>query len=594
MKNWILKKTKVDYKKMAKVINVSENVACALANRNINTIRLAKQFIYADMKYLLDEKLIKDMEKAVNIVVDSIKNDEKIVIYGDYDVDGTTSTAILYKSIKAVGGDVSFYIPHRQEEGYGLNLNAVSYLHSENVNLIFTTDNGISSVEEVSLAKELGMKVVILDHHEPRFEEDENGDVFDVLPEADAIVDPKQRECTYEFKTLCAGGLAYKFAKCLFETMEESFDIENECIALAGIATICDIVDLVFENRIIAKNALDILGQTGNIGLDTLVSLASNDENDFNETFVGFRIGPMINATGRLEKGKLAVSLLVSEDVDEATEISNKLIELNEERKRLTKESADNILNDILNSELAEDKVIVYNASDMHESIAGIVAGRIKDHFFKPTIVITKVHDNEGMAKGSGRSILNYNLFNELCTVNHLFTKFGGHAMAAGFSLEEKNISALRRMLNQNCTLKGEDFIEKIFVEKIISLSEIDIEFVKELEILKPFGKENPTPLFCSRNVNITKVDIFGKNKNVLKIKIIDDSVGSPISAISFNKVDMFSEMITNKFGFEYWDDITKKNNFDFFIDIVYTLEINVYNDSEYVQLKIADMRFVK
>lgn len=587
MKRWVLKRNKVDLKKMGDALGISEVTACVMANRGIGTYTDAINFINCDLDVLADISCMKDLEKSFNIISEKIKNGKKIAIYGDYDVDGVMSTVILYSGIKECSGNVIYYTPDRQKEGYGLNIDAINKLYESGVDTIFTCDNGIAAFDEIKLAKELGMTVVVLDHHELAFDENRK----DILPCADAIIDPKQKDCGYKFKKMCAGGLAYRFIMYLFEHMNIETKKADEYITFAGIATICDIVDLLSENRIIAKNALNIINSTKNKGLKALIHICDLVDKKINEYHIGFIIGPCINATGRLENAKLSVELFIEEDIEKAYDLAKKLVYLNSERKDLTIKAAEEAIEYIENTSLKNDDVLVVYNEEIHESIAGIVAGRIKERFYKPVIVITNTED-EHIAKGSGRSIESYNIFEELLKCKELFTKFGGHPMAAGLSLKKENIDLLRNMLNENSKLTEEDLTPVVKIEKQLDIDNINMNIAEELNILAPFGKENTAPLFGSKKVLVEKIYLIGKEKNIIKFIFKTGVFGERINGISFDCFDDFIKQTKHLYGDEICDRILSGNRADIYLDIIYSIGINEYNGKKSVQINIKDLRY--
>lgn len=587
MKRWVLKRNKVDLKKMGDALNISDITACVMANRGIGTYNDAINFINCDLDALSDISLMKDVKKSFDIISEKIKSGKKIAIYGDYDVDGVMSTVILYSGIKECGGNVIYYTPDRQKEGYGLNIDAINKLYENGVDTIFTCDNGIAAFDEIKLAKELGMTVVVLDHHEPAFDENRK----DILPCADAIIDPKQKDCEYKFKKMCAGGLAYRFIMYLFEHMNIETKKADEYIKFAGIATICDIVDLLSENRIIAKNALNIINNTKNKGLKALIHICDLVDKKINEYHIGFIIGPCINATGRLENAKLSVELFIEEDIEKAYDLAKKLVYLNSERKDLTIKAAEEAIEYIENTSLKNDNVLVVYNEEIHESVAGIVAGRIKERFYKPVIVITNTED-ENIAKGSGRSIESYNIFEELLKCKELFIKFGGHPMAAGLSLKKENIDLLRNMLNENSTLTEEDLTPVIKIEKQLDIDDINMNIAEELNILAPFGKENAAPLFGSKKVLVEKIYLIGKEKNIIKFMFKTGAFGERINGISFDCFDDFVKQTKHLYGDEICDRILNGNRADIYLDIIYSIGINEYNGKKSVQINVKDLRY--
>ncbi len=587
MKRWVLKRNKVDLKKMGNALGISDITACVMANRGIGTYTDAINFINCDLDGFSDISCMKDLNKSLAIISEKIKSGKKIAVYGDYDVDGVMSTVILYSGIKECGGNVTYYTPDRQKEGYGLNIDAINKLYENGIDTIFTCDNGIAAFDEIKLAKELGMTVVILDHHEPAFDENRK----DILPCADAIIDPKQKDCEYGFKKMCAGGLAYRFIMYLFEHMNIETKKADEYITFAGIATICDIVDLLSENRIIVKNSLNIINNTKNKGLKALIHICDLSDKKINEYHIGFIIGPCINATGRLENAKLSVELFIEEDIEKAYDLAKKLFYLNGERKDLTIKAAQETIENIENTSLKNDDVLVVYNEEIHESIAGIVAGRIKERFYKPVIVITNTED-EHIAKGSGRSIESYNIFEELLKCKELFTKFGGHPMAAGLSLKKENIDLLRNMLNENSKLTKEDLTPVIKIEKQLDIDDINMNIAEELNILAPFGKENPSPLFGSKKVLVEKIYLIGKEKNIIKFMFKTGTFGERINGISFDCFDDFVKQTKHLYGDEICDRILNGNRADIYLDIIYSISINEYNGKKSVQINVKDLRY--
>lgn len=591
MAKWTLRRCSADIEKMSKDLNISKIFACVLANRKIYNRKDANLYLNPELKYMYDAFEMKDLKKAIDIIIDSVAGKEKIYIYGDYDVDGVMSTVILYKILKKYGADVYYYIPDRRKEGFGLNKNAVLNLKNNCCDLLITCDNGIAALNEVKYAKELNMKVIIIDHHEPGFLENEQNIKFDVIPIADAVIDNKQKECKYPFKYLCAGAMSYKFAQAFAEYTEMDIDNIDEFFIFGAIATICDIVDLFDENRIIAKNGLKLINsnKVTNKGLKELIKQKELNDKVITEYSIGFIIGPCINASGRLENAMNAVELFICDDDEKVCELARRLSELNEKRKMLTEKSIKNIIQNVENSPVINDKILVIYDKDVDESIMGIVAGRVKDLYCKPTIVIS---DGEQFAKGSARSIEKYNMFENLSKCNDLFEKFGGHAMAAGLSLDYENIDKLRKRINENCNLNIDDMTEIIRIDKAVNFSEINIEFAKEIELMKPFGKENQEPIFATKSVNVRSINLVGRNKEIIQF-YFSDNTNNIIKGISFNGYKKFKDIVYSKFENEKADKIFlgKEKNINLLMDIVYSVAINDYNNIETVQLKVIDFR---
>lgn len=589
MKRWLMKRTKVNTAAMAKDLGIRQATATVLANRELYSKKEAWDFLYGGEGAFGDPAQMKDLHKGIYLIADAIQKGKKIAIYGDYDVDGVMSTSILYQTITRCGGKAVFYLPHRQKEGYGLNLQAVESLSAEGVEVLFTCDNGIAALQEIALAKEKGMTVVVLDHHEPGFT-GIGEERRDILPKADAIIDPKQRDCGYPFKQMCAGGLAYKFARLLLqEFCIQDEKLEKQLVSFGAIATVCDIVDLLGENRAIVRKGLPEIQKTENIGLRVLIEEAGLSDKVISDYHIGFILGPCINATGRLESGRQAVELFCTEEEKKARELAKHLVQLNEERKQLTEEAAERADIALQESGALGDKVFVLYDPQIHESIAGIVAGRIKDKYYHPTILIT---GSEEGAKGSGRSIEGYHLFEALFANRDLFTRFGGHAMAAGLSLPVENIDILRQRLNENCPLTEQQMIPLLRIEKALSFAEIDLGLAKELKALAPFGKGNPSPLFGSKGIHVDRLDLIGKNKDILRLTLSEPNSGIRHGAISFDGYEQLRELLKELYPTEDCDKIIRSGQLPKLLDIVYSVEMNTYNGRSSVQLQIKDFRF--
>ncbi len=576
-KQWMLKRTTADVKDIAKRCNISEDIALILANRGIKEENEINKFLNGTLNDLYDPFLMKDMEKGIDIMIDAINDEKKIIVYGDYDADGVTSTTILYKAIKQCGGDVSYYIPDRESEGYGMSSNRIKIIKEQGVDVIITCDNGISAMEQVAFAKSLGMTVVITDHHELTFVINENEEREYITPNADAIINPKQLDCTYPFKSLCGAGIAFKFVQGLFRELGFEEELAYEYVELAGIGTVCDIVDLLDENRIIVKAALERLSNSSNLGIIALKSVLGICDKNINTYNIGYQIGPCINATGRLDKASLSVELLLCTDKESSDGLAKKLYDLNKERQDMTNKNVEEVIELIAKSSLDDQKVLVIYKEDVHESIAGIVAGKVKEKYYLPTIILTKGKD---MPKGSGRSIDEYNMFEELLKCKSIISKFGGHPMAAGLSITEDNILTLRKMLNENCTLKEEDFKPKIRIEKRVNLRNIDMRFIEELELLEPFGKGNPTPLFAEKNIRISNVSYFGKDSNIAKWYMDKGDGKSKIEGICFGKGTELKNLLLSQTGVN-----------TSMVDLIFTPTVNEYMGKKSIQLKTVDFR---
>lgn len=466
-----------------------------------------------------------------------------------------------------------------------MNSNRLRKLHEEGAALILTCDNGISAIEQVKVAKELGLKVIITDHHDiPYIEED--GIRSSVMPEADAVINPKRNDCNYPFKDLCGAGVALKFAQCLVESLDKSFEELKYLYQIAAIATICDVVELMGENRIIVKEGLKIINSTTNKGLIALIKATGIEGKEIAEYHFGFVIGPCINATGRLETADLSVELLITEDQNRAEELAKTLYDLNVVRKDLTAESVERALEKVNEEIKPTDKVILVYDGDIHESIAGIVAGRIRERFNLPTIVMTKGKD---MPKGSARSIEGYNMFEELNKCKSLIEKFGGHPMAAGLSLKEENLILLKNELLDNCTLTDDDVIPVIKIDSPLNINSINEELISYVDNLKPFGKGNPSPLFAVKGLMVSRVFFMGKDKKFMKFRFLNGN--SYIEGINFDKYEQFKEEYEDKYGSEGFEKILDGQYVKFKMDVIYYPTINEYNGKKSLQLSIKNFR---
>lgn len=581
----MVRNVKFDTVKFAQQLGISDTVAKLMVNRGIYNLDIAKEYLSSSIGELHNPTDMLGMSGAVELMRNSIIKGEKILIVGDYDVDGVISTYVLYIAISKCGGNVSFHIPDRIKEGYGINESIIKKASEDNIDIIITCDNGIAAIEQVKLAKELGIKVIITDHHDVPFIEEDNVRKY-VVPEADYVLNPKQENCNYEFDKICGAGVAYKFIQCLYK----EFNIPNEelydLIQYVAIATVCDVVDLVSENRILVKEGLKRINNTSNIGLRALFKETGLEGKEITVYSLGFVIGPSINASGRLEQAEWALKLLITKDKNEAEELAKKLNELNKDRQELTQTGLEEAIKIIEENNMAKDKVLVVYLEDVHESIAGIIAGRIREKYNLPTIILTKAHEG---AKGSGRSIEEYNMFEELLKCKDLLGKFGGHPMAAGMSIPSENIDKFREKLNEVTTLSDEDIIPKVSIDMPLPINKINYKLIDEIALLEPYGKGNPKPNFAVKGLMVKAARILGKNNNVLKLNLTDGYLN--IDGIYFGDIEVALEIIKNKFGeYEYNKMLNGQTNM-VKIDIVYFPDINEYNGRKSVQLLIQNIR---
>lgn len=584
---WFVKNIKADYKNISKKYGISELITRLMVNRNIVEDDMIKNYINPNYSNFHDPYEMKDIEKAAKILKEKIELKEKIRIIGDYDVDGVISVYILYTALKKCGANVDYEIPDRIKDGYGINKKIILEAKNDEVDTLLTCDNGISAIEQIKYAKELGMTVIVTDHHDIPFVEDEKGDRIFISSEADSIINPKQIECGYKFDKICGAGVAFKLIEVLYEKMKISKEELYRLIEFVAIATVCDVVDLIDENRIFVKNGLKMINNTTNLGLKYLMKETKMDGKEISTYHLGFVIGPCINASGRLDSAKKGLKLLLSQDEEEALNLAKELVELNDERKSMTSEGVEKAIEIIEGSTMKDDKVFVIYIPQVHESLAGIIAGRIREKYNVPTIILTKAEEG---VKGSGRSIEEYNMFEELLTCKDLLNKFGGHPMAAGLSLNENNIDLLREGLNRNTKLTEEELIPKITIDLPLVLENINYDMINDLELLEPFGKGNSKPLFGAKNVNAVKAMVLGQNKNVLKIKLKTTS-GRVIDSIYFGDIEEFEQYITKKYNYEelqklYGGEFNSVN-----LDLVFYPSINEYNGNISIQIVIQNYR---
>lgn len=559
-------------------------IAAALLNRGFTDAASVREYIAPSSKNLPDAFLMNDFEKALALLSHAVDKGKKIYIYGDYDADGVMSTVILYRALSELSADVHFYVPHRIYDGYGLNTAAVEQISQWGCEMLITCDNGIASLDEIKLAKGYGMQIIVLDHHEPIAE---NG--VQQLPPADAVVDCKRLDSTYPFRDMCAGGLCYRFVKEFYKYINKKFTLDRELVTFAGIATICDIVNLRADNRIFVKNALFLLNtDVRNIGLKSLLSLIVKDGGTITTTTVSFNIGPCINAVGRLEAAATAVKLFITDDPQTAAEYADLLVQTNKERKDMTDSAAARLV-DAADLSLA---VQVLYDPDIHESVAGLIAGRIKEKFYRPTLVISNA---ENGCKGSGRSIEEYDMYSNMANFRGLFTKFGGHSMACGFSIMRENIDKLRALLNESCTLDPNLLEPSLKIEYELGLDEIELDLAYQAAKLEPFGKGNEAPIFCTHSAVLSSIRFIGAKKNTVKLTFLTESERQ-IGGIYFGGADNIKDLLTKNQKADYIAPLENGNTLktNLYVDIAYSIEINPYKGIDYLQLNIADIIYSK
>ncbi len=583
---WLLRNRKVDLKAMSEKYKISQLLCKLMVNRDIIDENIINSYINPVYKYLHSPKTMKDVVIAVDIIKRKIQENKKIRIIGDYDVDGIISVFILYTALKKCGANVDYEIPDRIKDGYGINENIVKVAYDEGVDTIITCDNGISAIDQIQYAKDLGLTVIVTDHHDVPFIEEDGVRTF-LSSQADAIINPKQIECEYKFKSICGAGVAFKLMEALYEEIGMDKEECYKLIEFIAIATVCDVVDLIDENRIFVKNGLEMLNNSKNIGINALKKACGLEDKEITAYHLGFVIGPCLNASGRLDSAKKGLELLLMEDDEEAKNLAQEIVDLNDARKNMTKEGVDRAINIIDITDINNDNILVVYIPDIHESLAGIVAGRVKEKYNKPTIILTK--SEEGV-KGSARSIEEYNMFEGLLACKELLDKFGGHPMAAGLSLQEDKVDELRIALNNKCELTDEDLTRKIMIDSSLPLEYLNLHLIEELNVLEPFGKGNSKPVFGVRDAKITKAMLLGKDKNVLKLKLLTNN-DITIDAMIFNDLENFESKIIEKYGNEGLDNLYNKSNNNIPMDFTFYPSINEWNGNKSIQIVVNGIR---
>lgn len=584
MERWVIKNRKADFNRIVKECGVGEVLARCLVNKGLEETKDILSFIHTDVKTLYDPFLMKDLKKACDILSEKINTGKKIRIIGDYDVDGVVSTYILYRTLKKLGARVDFEIPDRMKDGYGININMVEAAHEEQVDTILTCDNGISAIDQTKIAKDYHMTVIITDHH--NLFQTEEGETL--VPEADAVINPKQEECQYPFKELCGAAVAFKLSIALIKSFGmTSPDFVEELLSYTAIATVCDVMELVDENRVIVKHGLSLLKRTENKGLLALMEISNVDKSQLSTFHLGFVIGPCLNASGRLDTARKGLELLMADSTEKAVKMAAEVRNLNDIRKNMTVENVQKAIELIESTDLKNDKVLVVYIRDCHESIAGIIAGRIKDRYNKPTLVLT---DAEGCVKGSGRSIEQYNMFEKLSRCRDLFLKMGGHPMAAGFSLLPENVEVLRKYLNTHTELTDDMLIYKVTIDIHLPFGYVDEALIQELKLMEPYGKGNEKPLFAEKEIRIKSAMIIGKNASGIRFRLVN-KYGREIDAIYFGDVVRFFQYIADTYGIEESEKLKTGRGSNVSISITYYPHINEYNGFKTIQLMIQNYR---
>lgn len=568
MEKWVVAAKKADFNLIGRQFHIDPVIARLIRNRDVVGEEKIKEYLLGTIDTIPSPWLMKDMKKAVDILEKKIQQQAKIRIIGDYDIDGVTSTYILLKGLTRIGANVDTYIPDRVADGYGIHEHLIDRAESDKIDTIVTCDNGIAASAEIQMAKEKGMTVIVTDHHDIPYRE-ENGERRVILPPADAILNPKQYDCLYPNKNLCGAVVAFKYITALYERFDIQKKELEDYYELVAIATVGDVMDLQGENRILVKEGLRRLPNTKNKGLQELIRANNLEDSKITAYHIGFVLGPCINASGRLDTAARSLALLNAPTKEEAAKLAGDLTALNQSRKALTEKGKEEAIQLIETTELKNDRVLVVYLPECHESLAGIIAGRLREKYHKPAFVLTR---GEKCAKGSGRSIESYSMYDELVKCADLMVQFGGHPMAAGLSIEEENIEKFREQLNQNCTLTEEDLRPKIVIDVAMPISYITKELVEQISLLEPFGKGNVKPIFAQKGLRVLDSNIIGKNKNVVKLKLLDLQ-GAIIEGIYFGEADDFMNFIREKDS----------------ISVTYYPEINRFRGRESLQIIIQN-----
>lgn len=571
MAKWFVYNKSADFKGIGEKYNIDQVVARVFINRDVAENDMA-EYLNPAPEHLHDGSQMQDMFRGVSLIKDSIDNNHKIRIIGDYDVDGIQSTYILHQGLLRLGADVDYAIPDRVEDGYGINTSMVDKAHSEGVETIITCDNGIAAMDAIELAKEYNMIVVITDHHEIPYEDTDEGRKF-ILPPADAVINPHRQDCNYPFEKLCGAAVAWKFIEQLYIACGLSKDEAYVYVGNAAFATVCDVMELVGENRTIVKLGLERLNNTRNLGMDTLIKRCKLENTNLSAYHLGFVLGPCLNASGRLDSATVAIELLESTSPIEAARLAEKLQSLNEERKNMTEMGIRIAEETILNEGMENDVVLVVYLPDVHESVAGIIAGRIRERFERPVFILVDAADEDGV-KGSGRSLDGYSMYDKMCECRDLLDKFGGHPKAAGLSLKRENVDILRQRLNEQAGVTLEDLEPRIHIDVPMPFGYISTKLIEDLDLLEPFGNGNSKPIFAQKNVRILSQKSIGKTGQYKKL-VLQDQQGNNIDALYFGDADRFDEVYAAKGGL---------------MDVLYYPQINEFRGVTSLQIVVTDI----
>ena len=586
MQQWMVINKGADFKGIGNKFHIDPVTARIIRNREVIGDEEIQSFLAGTLQELPDVHLMQDVDLLVEVLDEKIKEKAKIRIIGDYDIDGVMSSYLLYRALTRCGAKVDVAIPNRITDGYGLNRNLITEAFECGVDTILTCDNGIAAIEEIAYAKEIGMTVLVTDHHEIPFK-DVDGERIYLRSEADAVVNPHQKTCAFPYKNLCGAGVAWAVIVALYEKDGIEQIEAEDLLEFVAFATVGDIMSLTGLNRILVREGLKRIHHTTNIGMRALISQCGLLPEQIDTYHFGFVLGPCINAAGRLDTARRALRLFISEKPEEAAEIADELVVLNEERKEMTRQGVEEAKQLVEEGGYENDPVLILYLPDVHESIAGIIAGRIREYYYRPTFILTKAEDG---VKGSGRSTEEYSMYEQMCKCSDLLTKFGGHPMAAGLSLPEENVEAFRKQMNENCPFRAEEIVQTIHIDVPMPVDYVTNALVEEFSILAPFGKDNPKPVFADRNLKISRMWIIGKNQNVLRMTLISEQ-GRPLSAIYFGDIETMQTYLVEQYGTQEVEKAFHGRENSMQISIVYSPKINTYRDSETLQFEIQYYR---
>ena len=590
MEKWFIASKRADFNKLGELFHISPVTARLMRNRDLTTVEEMQRYLYGTLSDLYNPHLLKDADKGAEIIKEKIEAGKRIRIISDYDVDGVSSNYILYKGLKRCGADVDYKIPDRVEDGYGINEHLIEQAAEDGIDTIITCDNGIAAAEQIAYGNSLQLTVIVTDHHDIPFQKEEDGTSTYLLPPAAAVINPKQQDCPYPFKSICGAVVVYKFIQVLYDLFGIDRRESEAFLEIAALATVCDVMPLFDENRILVKEGLKRMQNTQIPGLQALIEANHLEDKKLSSYHFGFILGPCINASGRLTSAKEALELLLCENKEICRQKAEALTALNAERKEMTADGVKAAKEYLESTGHAADKVLVVYLPECHESIAGIIAGRMKEYYHKPVFVLTRT--KEGL-KGSGRSIEAYHMYQEMNKIKECFDKFGGHPMAAGLSMKEDKLEEFRERLNANAVLTEDDFVEKVHIDVALPISYLSEKLIKEFELLEPFGNENTKPVFAQKNLYIKGMRILGTTGRCMKLFLTDEN-GTNVDAMYFGESDGFLEELSSFSGKEEAERVQKGLSHHIWMDVTYYPQINEWRGQKNIQIVIQNYRFKK